>query len=133
MNRCSDRAGGFTLVTTLFLLVVVAGLAAHLVNLSVAHHHASALHLDTLRGRIAALGGLKWVAYHVVNVSNSCPTVPSVLAVEGFDATLSSCSAIDVTQGGVGYRRVNVVVTAQRGSFGDADYVNLAIRANLRG
>jgi Tfp pilus assembly protein PilX len=133
MNRNRNRAAGFTLVTTLFLLVIVAGLAAYLVNLSVAQHHTSALSVDTLRGRHAAVSGLEWVAYHIANVTNSCPTVPTVLAVEGFDVTLSSCSVSDVTEGAVSYRLFNVVVSAQRGSFGDADYVNLAIRANLRG
>lgn len=133
MSGTSKRAAGFTLVTTLFLLVVVSGLGAYLVSLSVAQHHASALSIDTLRGRHAALSGLEWLAYRIANVSNTCPTPPATLTIEGFDVTLTNCSATDVIEGADSYRLFDVTVSAERGDFGDADYVKLAIRANLRG
>jgi len=133
MSRVTSNVRGFTLVTTLFLLVVVSGLAAYLVNLSTAQHFSTALAVNSLRARHAALSGMEWVAYRIANVSDTCPPVPTLLTIEGFNVSLTSCTATDITEGVDSYRMFNVTVGAERGSFGDADYVNLAIRATLRG
>ena len=133
MNRLPTVARGFSLISTLFLLVVVSGLASYLVNLSVAHQYSTALTVSALRGRHAALSGLEWVAYRINNVSSSCPAVPSNLTIEGFNVTLTSCTQSVVTEGLSSYNLFDVTVSAERGVFGDADYVNHAIRATLRG
>lgn len=133
MSNEKRSMSGFTLISTLFLLVVVSSLAAYLVNLSTAQHFSSAVSINAVRARHAALSGLEWVAYRIGNVSNTCPPIPSAMTVEGFAVTLDSCSASDILEGGVNYRLYDVTVSAQRGAFGDADYINLAIRANLRG
>ena len=126
-------SGGFSLVSVLFLLVVVSALASYLVNLSIAQQQGSALSIDALRGRHAALSGLEWVAYHVAHVASSCPSVPTTLDIEGFSVSLTSCTQTDVVEGAANYRLFDVTVNAERGSFGNADYVNLALRAALRG
>lgn len=133
MNRLPTAVRGFSLITTLFLLVVVSGLASYLVNLSVAQQYSTALTVSALRGRHAALSGLEWVAYRINNVSSSCPAVPSNLTIEGFSVTLTNCTQSVVTEGLSSYKLFDVTVSAERGAFGDADYVNHAIRATLKG
>ena len=133
MNRLPSVARGFSLITTLFLLVVVSGLASYLVNLSIAQQYSTALSVSALRGRHAALSGLEWVAYRINHVSSSCPAVPSNLTIEGFSVTLTNCTESVVTEGLSSYKLFDVTVSAERGAFGDADYVNHAIRATLRG
>lgn len=133
MTKDPRKASGFTLITTLFVVVVVSSLAAYLVNISVSQHFSSALTLSALRSRHAALSGLEWVAYRVANVANSCPTIPTSMTVEGYNVTIAACSASDITEGATAYRMFDVTVNAERGVFGDADYVNLSVRAQLRG
>lgn len=133
MNRLPTAVRGFSLISTLFLLVVVSGLASYLVNLSVAQQYSTALTVSALRGRHAALSGLEWVAYRINNVSSSCPAVPSNLTIEGFSVTLTNCTQSVVTEGLSSYKLFDVTVSAERGAFGDADYVNHAIRATLKG
>lgn len=133
MNRLPTAVRGFSLISTLFLLVVVSGLASYLVNLSVAQQYSTALTVSALRGRHAALSGIEWVAYRINNVSSSCPAVPSNLTIEGFSVTLTNCTQSVVTEGLSSYNLFDVTVSAERGAFGDADYVNHAIRATLRG
>lgn len=130
-TRC--RLRGFTLISALFLLVVASALAAYLVNLSVAQHTATAMSLDLARSRQAALSGLEWAAYRVAHVDPNCPAPATVLNIEGFAVSVTDCTATDVTEGTDSFRLYDVTVTAERGSFGDADYVNLALRATLRG
>jgi MSHA biogenesis protein MshP len=133
MSKTIATARGFSLITTLFLLVVVAGLAGYLVNLSISQQYSTALTLSALRGRHAALTGLEWVAYRINNISSSCPTVPTSMTIEGFSVSLTSCTESSVTEGITTYSLFDVTVSAERGVFGDADYVNHAIRATLRG
>ena len=133
MTPCLVKLRGFTLISTLFLLVVVSSLAAYLVNISTAQHLGSALTLSSLRGRHAALSGIEWVAHRILNVANTCPPVPTTMTIEGYSVQLSACSAVDIIEAGSSYRLFDVTVNASRGSFGDADYVNLAVRATLRG
>ena len=133
MNRLPTAVRGFSLISTLFLLVVVSGLASYLVNLSVAQQYSTALTVSALRGRHAALSGIEWVAYRINNVSSSCPAVPSNLTIEGFSVTLTNCTQSVVTEGLSSYNLFDVTVSAERGVFGDADYINHAIRATLRG
>ena len=127
------KTRGFSLVSTLFLLVVVSGLAAYLVNLSIAQQYSTGLTVNALRGRHAALSGLEWVAYRIDNVASSCPAIPTSLTIEGFNVTVTSCTQTSVTEGVATYSLFDVTVTAERGAFGDTDYVNHAIRATLRG
>lgn len=133
MRNPKKAAAGVSLLSALFLLVVVSGLAAYLVNLSVSQHTSSALVVSSLRARHAAMSGLEWVAYRIANVSSSCPTIPTTLSIEGYAVSVTGCTATAVTEGMSSYQLFDVVVRAERGSFGDADYVNLAIQAVLRG
>jgi len=133
MRGGSAHTGGFTLIATLFLLVVVSGLAAYLVNLATVQQYSSALTISALRARHAALGGMEWVAYRINNIANTCPPVPTTLLIDGFNVSLTACSMSNITEGPMNYNTYDVSVRAERGSFGDTDYVNLAIRATLRG
>ena len=133
MKGFRASARGFSLITTLFLLVVVSSLAGYLVNLSIAQQYSTSMTTNSLRGRHAALSGLEWVAYRIANVAVSCPTIPTNLTIEGFDVVVTSCTQTNVTEGLSSYSLFDVTVRAERGSFGDTDYVNHAIRATLRG
>jgi len=78
---------GFSLITVLFLLVVVTGIGGYLVNLSVTQHLGSALAGQESRAYYAALSGLEWAAYSITNDPNdppNCPAVGTSFAVEGF-------------------------------------------------
>ena len=127
------HCSGFTLISTLFLIVVVSGLAGYLVNLSVAQQTTMAMSVNASRARLAAGAGLEWFTYRVANVSNDCPSGPVNLVIEGFDVTITSCAVTDTTEGGLPLRLIDVSVEASRGSFGHADFVRHALRATLRG
>jgi MSHA biogenesis protein MshP len=133
MKTAHRRIGGFTLMSTLFLLVVVSALAGYLVNISTAQHLGSALTVNTVRARHAALSGIDWLSYRVSYVSNTCPPLPTAMTIEGFVVQVTACRMTDVSEGGDSYRLFDVTVNASRGAFGDADYVNLAVRATLGG
>lgn len=67
---------GFTMVSAIFLLVVLAGLGAAMVTISGAQHTSSALDIQGARAYQAARAGIEWGVHRVVNGS-ACFASPS--------------------------------------------------------
>jgi hypothetical protein len=55
------------------------------------------------------------------------------MTIEGFSVSLTNCTESSVSEGIATYSLFDVTVTAERGVFGNADYVSHAIRATLGG
>lgn len=58
--RRAQRMRGFSLVTAIFLLVVLAGLAIAMVSISTVQHTQSAMDVQGVRAEQAARAGLEW-------------------------------------------------------------------------
>lgn len=129
--RHRNDARGFTLVSTLFLVVVIASLAAYLVTLATSQHLSSALAAQNARSLFAAVSGLEWVAYEIDTNPGACPTVPTSFTAEGFTITLSACSRSTAVEAGSTYAFYDVTVDAWRGSFGSSDFVSRRLRATI--
>ena len=129
--RGVGKQHGFTLVTALFLLVIVASLGGYMVNMATGQHVSSALSAQHSRALYAAISGLEWVAYELSTNPGACPTVPTSFVADGFSITLSACSRTAIIEGGSPYALYDVTVDASRGSFGDSEYVSRSLRATL--
>ncbi len=123
---------GFSLVSTLFMLVVLAALGGYMVRLNVSQQTTTTLSLQSVRAWYAASSGLEWVVYQI-KTNNSCPGVPSSFTADGFTITLSGCIAYPVIEGAKSYTLYDVQVSASRGSFGSVDYVARHLRATVIG
>lgn len=64
---------GFSLVTAIFLLVVLAGLGAAMVSFSTAQHQSSTLDILGSRAYQASRAGIDWAAFQVVQSSVVAP------------------------------------------------------------
>jgi MSHA biogenesis protein MshP len=124
------RQSGFTILSALFLLVVLAALGAYMVRLSTAQHLSTALTVNASRAYYAAYSGMEWAAFRIRSLT-ACPTVPTSFAVEGYTVSLTACSKETVTEGAANYGVYDVSVQATRGSFGDSDYVRRRLTALL--
>ncbi|MCW8904150.1 pilus assembly protein MshP [Sedimenticola sp.] len=123
---------GFSLISTLFMLVVLAALGSYMVRLNISQQTTTTLSLQSVRAWYAASSGLEWAVYQI-NTNNSCPGVPSSFNADGFTITLSGCTAYPVTEGAISYTLYDLQIEASRGSFGLADYVARRLRATVRG
>lgn len=129
--RCSR---GFSLVTTLFLLVVVAGLGGYLVNLATTQHLTSALAAQQARAYYAALGGLEWVVYQIqqdAGAPPACPTSPTTFIADGFSITSRCQRSLHVVGSNPQYAMFDVSAEATSGTFGDWDFVRRTISATI--
>ncbi len=83
---------GFSLISTLFMLVVLAALGSYMVRLNISQQTTTTLSLQSVRAWYATSSGLEWAVYQI-NTNNSCPGVPSSFTADGFTITLSGCTA----------------------------------------
>lgn len=128
--KSTRRESGFTILSALFLLLVLAALGAYMVRLSTAQHLSTALTVNASRAYYAAYSGLEWAAFRIRSLT-ACPAVPTSFVVEGFTVALTQCSRETVTEGGSTYGIYEIAVEASRGSYGEPDYVRRRLSALL--
>jgi MSHA biogenesis protein MshP len=132
------RQTGFSLVTAVFLIVVIALLAAFIATIGSVQKTTSAFSLVGSRAQFAALGGIEWGVHHVLNVSGgpACFASPTTFTVAGgasgnFNVTLL-CTAATVTEGTApSYFVFDIDATAEFGISGQEDYFSRKIAASV--
>jgi MSHA biogenesis protein MshP len=91
-TTCRDRRGGsvarrargFTLVSALFIIVVLAALGAALAKISVRQHLGSAAEVDAARAYQSARAGLEWAVYQVQRVPAPPGAAPACFTTSSF-------------------------------------------------
>ncbi len=92
------RQRGFTMVSAIFLLVVLAALGAFIVVVATGQQVGSAMDVQGARAYQAARAGIEWGAYKVWNSNTTtrnnavCPASPTSFAFPAAAATLSGFS-----------------------------------------
>jgi len=70
-SRNRRNAGGFSLVSAIFLLVILAALGVAMVSISTVQNQSSALDIQGVRAYQAARAGVEWGLYNYIR-SSSC-------------------------------------------------------------
>lgn len=139
-TRSNNPAAGFSLITAIFLLVVLALLGAAMLNISGLQHTASALDVQSSRAYQAARAGMEWGVYQVMDPQNTVggPTaLPTCFAstsltlggtLTGF-ATTVTCTLASDTELNRNLAVYQIVSTASQGTAGNPDYVQRQLQA----
>jgi len=126
------KARGFTLVSAIFLLVVLAVMGASLVTLGSVQHAAAARDVQALRAYYAARTGLEWAAAKAL--SGACPANQNFTlsegALAGFDVTVR-CEASSHSLGAAPAPYYLAEVTARSGQYGGSDFVSRQVQSKL--
>lgn len=126
---------GMSLVSAVFLLVVVTMIAGYAVSIGSAQQADTTLALLGRRADFAARSGLDWAMLKTID-DGVCPANGSFSA-EGNglgDFTIEvSCSAATVTEGSTSYRVFTISVTATRGNEGEEEYVRRTVSGQVSG
>jgi len=140
------RSGGFSLISAIFLLVVVTLLGAYVATLSSSQHIAEALDVEGARAYQAARAGVDWSAWQILQAPaggfrTSCDgatyAAPFSQALAGLPGTLSGfavqvqCGSAATTEAGVNIRVYRLTVTASKGNLGSLFYVERQLQATL--
>jgi MSHA biogenesis protein MshP len=124
-----------TIVVALFVVVVVASLAAFAVTVGGSQQHSGLTTLQTNRALAAARSGLEWGIYRARQTGWCTPgaTRTQVLtltegALKGFQVTVN-CNGHPphVEPGGATYNTYDIDATATSGRFGSADFASQTV------
>jgi len=142
------RQAGAGLVTAIFLLVVIAGLAAALVTIFTAQQTESQLDQQGARAYQAARTGIEWGLFRYIQSGDNCPAegvatsfaLPDTSVLRGFSVSVV-CTSTPGPGGDVPttVRRISATACNQRTSAGacgpnpanNLDYVQRVIEVQL--
>ncbi len=127
------RAGqvGFTLITAIFLLVVVAGLMVYMINIRVVQQTTLVYTVQGARVLQAAQAGIEWGAYEalVLILTPGCPPATDFV-VETFNVNVT-CTVTTHREGTSDVATYRLTSTASSGAFGSLDHVQRQVRATV--
>jgi MSHA biogenesis protein MshP len=131
-GRAAQR--GFSIVTAIFLLVVLAALGAFMVTFSTVQHITSAQDVQGARAYQAARAGIEWGSYKVLR-NPPCPVVPTNVplagTLAGFVVTVQ-CTAYGPYPEGTSTVNVYTIVSeAHLGMLGSSTYVERQLQATV--
>ena len=132
MKKILRQVRGFTLISALFVLVVVSSLGVYLVNLSSGQHLSTALSVRSAQALFAAHSGMDWVIYRLSQGDN-CAALPASLNIDAYTVDIDSCSVSTLNEGGASYSVFAITVTSQIGTYGDSGFVSRQIDAVIMG
>ncbi len=133
------RQAGFSLITAIFLLVVVAGLVGSMVSLNIGQQATVTKGILGARALQAAKAGMEYGIFQALagtcNASDTISFSAAEPALEGFSVDLS-CSESDHPEATTTVTFYQLTATAERGNYllgGNAnpDYVSRTIRATV--
>ena len=128
------RHGGFTLVTTIFFIVVLAALGLFMATISSTQRATSTFAIVGPRAWFAARSGMEWGAATAL-AGGTCFPSPTTFALNGGTTTGYSvaltCSETTVTEGPATYNVYNLQVVAFRGVPNGEDYFSRTLNASV--
>jgi MSHA biogenesis protein MshP len=124
---------GFTLVSAIFLVVVLAVMAVSLVSLATVQHITSAQMLQAVRANYAARAGVEWA---IARANAGCVTGPAFTlggTLSDFSVTVT-CTRTDHPVGTATPQAYYLVeVVAEAGGNGTPDFVRRQAQAKILG
>lgn len=134
---------GFSLVSALFLVVVLATLGAYMATISTVQQYTPAFGVQGARAYQAARAGIEWGinrAQDAAGVAGACGAAPSTLTTNNFTLTggtlngfavTVTCSYVASAEGGLCRRIFTIDSTGRQGTFGEVGYVSRNIVATV--
>lgn len=141
MMRPDVKQRGFSLVSAIFLLVVLASLGAYMVTLSGVQQVTTSQSVQAARTYFAAKAGLEWGVHWATSPGADAgdPTLgqcaastgPFTLTGAGFEgvSVAVTCASTNIYAGNDDYRVFTLVSTATFGALGSPDYVERRLQA----
>ena len=119
------RQQGMSIVIALFVVVVVASLAAFAVTVGGAGQQTDVTNMQASRALAAARAGLEWGAYRARGASSCVATRTLSLtegALRGFQVVVTCAPSLVHTEGAAMYRSYDIQASASYGTFGSTDF-----------
>ena len=128
------RQRGFSIVSTIFLLVVLAALGVFAVRMNTLQQQTATSALRAAQAFHAARSGVEWGAYRALKASvcNSTATILNLTesGTSGFRVSVT-CNSSTHTEGTATVKVYVFDVRAEAGTYGGIDYVSRRLQAKI--
>ena len=134
------RQHGFTLISAVFIIVILASLGAYMVSISGTQTNVPVSAVQGARAYNAARSASEWAAYLILNAPNAATACANVngqmlnLNTPGlvnFNVNVT-CTRTNHTEGTIGnFDVMTILSTARFSSFGDPDYIERVLHTTL--
>ncbi len=127
------RQRGFSLITAIFLLTVVAALVVFMVNLRGAQQTTLLYGVQGARALQAARSGIEWGIYRALN-NPGCPAATTLTFSEAALAAFSvdvSCNESPHVEGPITVTVYQLTAIARSGTFGSLDFVQRRLQVTV--
>ena len=138
MRRMHKFQNGFSLISAIFLLVVIAALGTFAVTLSTTQQQSAALDVMGARAYQAARAGIEWGAYQVLRNGGSCAATQDLPALagtlNGFTVTVTCAAVPQYDEANTVTGKVtiyNLTSTAIQGAVNTPNYINRQIAVSI--
>ncbi|MFN0318436.1 MAG: agglutinin biogenesis protein MshP [Burkholderiales bacterium] len=132
---------GFSMMSAIFLIVVLALLGAAMAKFSIMQHTSSTLDFEGVRAYQAARAGIEWGLYRILDPDTApSATLPSCWAGSanvtlGGDlspfTTLVSCTSASTTEDTDNITVYRIVATASQGTAGTQNYIERQVESTV--
>lgn len=134
----ANGSQGFSIISAIFLLVVLSALGAFIVNISSGQHVSAAADVKGARAYQAARAGVEWGAYQVLDPNSAaasatpvaCPGATAFTPFAGFSTTVT-CVLSTHTENGNNIGVYRFTSTATAGTIGTIDYVSRVLQVTV--
>jgi MSHA biogenesis protein MshP len=127
-----SRQRGTSLVTAVFLIVVLASLGAFAVRLTAVQQQTTGVAIRATQAILAAQSGIDWAAYRALN-SGNCTAATLTLTeggASGFSVSVT-CTRSAHIEAGATINVYSIEALAQSGVYGGPDYVSRRLHAKV--
>ncbi|MBT4963031.1 MAG: hypothetical protein HOI53_07325 [Francisellaceae bacterium] len=131
MRYTGKKQKGMMLFVSIFILVVLALISTYVVSISAMTRHLEQFATQGVRAFFTARSGIEWGLFQVTNNPLVCPPTTTFNLTQGSSNGFSvqiSCTVTSYTEGINNFNLFTITSFAERGSFGDADYVSRRLR-----
>jgi MSHA biogenesis protein MshP len=133
LSQSNRQAAGFTLITAIFLLVVVATLSVYILNLRNVQQQTLVFGVQGARAMQAARTGIEWGIYQSI-IAGNCDdeiffTAPDA-ALSAFTISVT-CTESSHTEGSTEIKTFQLTALAETGNYGTLDYVSRLMEASV--
>ncbi|MEW6569270.1 MAG: pilus assembly protein MshP [Chloroflexota bacterium] len=111
-----NHQAGFSIITVIFVLVVLAGLGAVMAQLGATQHLGMAMAQDGRQAYYAARAGLEWASRQLTQGSAPNCAASSTFPVEGFNVTVTCENSHTVIEGDGQFTSYKLTSTATQAS-----------------
>ena len=132
MNRRPKKQRGVSLVSAVFLIVVLASLGTFAVRLMAVQQQTTGAAIRATQAMLAAQSGIDWAAHRALN-GGTCTAATLALTeagANGFNVSVT-CTQSTHTEAGATINVYRIESLAQSGVYGGPDYVSRRLHAKV--